>query len=56
MKKKVILYLEDDDVEWLEKVYGDRWTRRMEAHIHNEVRLRANDEEGLLKMREPWNY
>jgi len=53
MKKRVVLYLDDDDVEWLEKLYGDTWVRRMEQHIHNEVRLRSQD---ALKMREPWNY
>jgi len=40
----------------LEKVYGDNWKKRMEAHIHNEVRLRSEDKDQLLKLREPWNY
>ena len=52
-KKKVTLLLDEDDVKWLEEVYGDTWTKRMEQHIANEVRLRSKD---ALKMREPWDY
>jgi len=56
MKRQVVLNLEEDDCLWLEKVYGDTWTIRMEQHIENEVRLRSRDEGQLLKMRKPWDY
>ena len=52
-KRQVILQLDEEDCKWLEEVYGDSWTKRMEQHISNEVRLRSKD---ALKMREPWNY
>jgi len=44
-----------EDAEWLHHVYGPEWIKRLEQHIHNEVTLRRQDEEGL-KMRKPWNY
>ena len=54
-KRQVVLLLEEDDVKWLEEVYGEiEWQRRMEQHIHNEVRLRRKDD--ALKLREPWDY
>jgi len=52
----VTLLLDEEDVKWLEKVYGDKWTKRMEAHITNEIHLRRADGDKGLKMREPWDY
>ena len=49
----VMLKLEQDDVKWLEEIYGDKWMERMEQHIHAEIVLRRHD---ALKMREPWDY
>ena len=54
--RKVTLNLLEEDCKFLEQVYGEKWTERMEAHIHNEVRLRSHDKESLLKMRKEWNY
>ena len=53
MKRQVTLHLDEEDVKWLEEVYGDIWIKRMEQHIASEVQLRKND---ALKMREPWDY
>jgi len=53
MKVKVQLELDEEDVEWLLKMYGDTWPQRMEQHIQCEVKLRRHD---ALKMREPWDY
>jgi len=53
MKRPVMLLLEEEDAEWLEKEYGKDWIKRLEQHIHNEVHLRQHD---ALKMRKPWDY
>ena len=54
MKRQVILNLEEADIKWLEKEYGEvEWKRRMEQHITNEVHLRQHDP---LKLRKPWDY
>ena len=54
MKRQVILNLEEADIQWLEKEYGEvEWKRRMEQHIANEVHLRQHDS---LKIRKPWDY
>ena len=37
MKRQVTLSLEEEDCKWLEGMYGDKWTKRMEQHIENEV-------------------
>jgi len=50
------LELNEDDVKWLEEMYGDTWPQRMEQHIQNEVRIRREYNEPGLKMREPWDY
>ena len=55
-KINIILTLNEKDVKWLEKVYGDTWRKRMEQHIHNEVKQRSKDRDDLLKMRKPWDY
>jgi len=56
MKVKVQLMLEEDDVKWLEKIYGDMWPQRMEQHIANEIYIRREYNENPLKMREKWDY
>ena len=53
MKIKVQLELEEEDVKWLEGLYGDAWIKRMEQHIKGEVELRRHD---ALKSRKPWDY
>ena len=53
MKRQVTLELEEEDIEWLEKLYGNAWKGRMEQHIHAEIVLRQHD---ALQMREPWDY
>lgn len=55
MKRRVMLSLEEADCQWLEKIYGEDWKKRMEQHIENEVRLRRQDNKPL-SMRKPWNY
>lgn len=52
-KRRVVLALDEEDCKWLEEVYGDTWTKRMEQHISNEVKLRKEEP---LKMRKPWDY
>lgn len=55
MKRKVELSLKEDDCKWLEGMYGDKWIKRMEQHIENEVKLRREYDQPL-SMRKPWNY
>ena len=54
--RQVTLNLNEEDCKWLEEVYGEKWTERMEQHIHNEVYLRRHDQESQMKMRAPWDY
>lgn len=54
--RQVTLKLREEDVEWLEKMYGDSWPKRMEQHIHLEIELRRYDRTSGLKMRKPWDY
>jgi hypothetical protein len=54
--RSVILRLQEADCQWLEKTYGDEWTRRMEQHIHSEVALRMQDGREVLKEKPPWDY
>lgn len=49
----VMIKMEEKDIEWLEKLYGNTWLERMEQHIKAEVELRRHD---ALKMRAPWDY
>jgi hypothetical protein len=53
-QRRVTLNLDEEDCKWLEETFGSNWTKRMEAHIHNECLLRRRDE--ALKMRKPWDY
>jgi hypothetical protein len=55
IKFKITIEMYKEDVDWLHHVYGPEWINRLEQHIHHEVTLRRQDEEGL-KMRKPWDY
>jgi len=33
-----------EDVEWLQREYGDGWTERIRQHIHSEVTRRRSEQ------------
>lgn len=51
--REVTVRISEDACRWLENMYGEDWTKRLEQHIANEVHLRARDS---LKERKPWDY
>lgn len=55
-KFKITIEMDEDDIDWLNKIYGQNWLKRLEQHIHNEVTLRRNDESDGLRVRKPWDY
>lgn len=55
MKRQVTITLNEEDCQWLEKIYGDNWITRMEQHIASEVGLRKNDTD-LLRIKREWDY
>lgn len=40
--RKVTMNFYAEDIEWLQREYGDGWTERIRQHIHNEVQSRRH--------------
>lgn len=38
--RKVTMNFYAEDIEWLQREYGDGWTERIRQHIHNEITAR----------------